>query len=741
MATIRTAIQIQDGMSSAFQHMNTAMNVVLSSFESLQSASSNAVDTASIETARAELNRAEQAFSQIEEEIRNADEAQQQFNNNINEGTNSADGLLQKLVGVAAAYMGFQTAGNVISLSDEMTNITARLNLMNDGMQTTAELQNMIFESAERARGSYLNTADAVASLGQRASDAFNTNAETIAFAETLNKMFIIAGASQDDVYSATLQLTQALGSGVLRGEELNAVFESAPNVIQAIADYLEVPIGAIRNMASEGEISADIVKAAMFAATDSVNEKFESMPKTFAQLWTSFQNQAIKAFEPILQKINDIANSDRFEAMINGFINSLYYLAAVAITTFDVLTTIGSFMYNNWSFIAPVIGTVAVALGIYTGALLVHKTALMATAAWEGILAVRTAGQAAAAEMATGATFAQTVAQEGLNAALYACPITWIVLAIIILIGVLYLAVEAVNYFAGTSISATGIIAGVFMVLGTHIYNVVAFIWNAFSAFLEFMVNASKDRTYAVKRLFVNLANVAIDMAIAMTDGFDGAATNLANMFVDGANIAIEAINWVLEALNEIPGVNLGTVGTLSHTASITGDYRKLKGQLDNWVGEAPADYWEAPKMEMKSIGGAWDKGYNWGSNVFSNKDVVKQAKPNTDMQSLIDSVKGLQPPANNAADAANRAAGNGGKTAGNTAKMAKVMEGATDDLKYMRDLADREVINRFTTAKVKVDFSSVNTIKSDLDLDGIIDKFGEKLEEAITVAAEGAH
>ncbi|MGE7623607.1 tape measure protein [Viridibacillus sp. NPDC096237] len=747
MATIRTAIQIQDGMSRAFQSMNTAMNVVLSSFESLQDASSNAIDTASIETARAELNRAEQAFSEIEQEIRNADEAQQQFNNNIRDGTSSADGLLQKIMGIAAAYLGFQSAGNVVSLSDEMTNTTARLDLMNDKLQTTVELQEMIFESAKRTYTPYQQTADMVGKLGMQARDAFSSNEELIAFAEQINKTFTIAGTSVEGVESVMLQLTQAMASGVLQGEELAALLDNAQPIVQNIADYMDVPFGSIKKLASEGQITAEIVKNAMFQAAEQTNAAFETMPLTWSKIWTNIKNDAFKAFQPILQSINDIANNTEMQNVINAVVNGLYTLSAVAVTTFDILTTAGSFMYNNWSLIAPVLGTVTMAIGAYTTALVINKAAEIVSVFWTGAKTLAIGLMTTSSWAGVQATIALTAAQWGLNTALMANPVFIIVMAIIILIGALYLAVEAVNYFAGTSISATGIVAGAFMVLVTFIYNKIAFLWNIFAAIAEFFVNVWQHPIYSVKKLFANLVNNFLDQTISMSSGWDSFATSFVNAMISAVNGAIKAWNWFVDMLPSdiASSIGLGKGEEFEYRTSITSDLKGIKKGINAAVGKAPEDYWEAPKMEMKSLGAAWDTGYDWGSNLFS-KDAVKKEKdkkdkPDNDMQSLIDNVKGLQPPANNAADAANRAAGNGGKTAGNTAKMAKAMEGATDDLKYMRDLADREVINRFTTAKVKVDFSSVNTIKSDLDLDGIIDKFGEKLEEAITVAAEGVH
>ncbi len=730
MATIRTAIQIQDGLSSAFQSMNVAMQATINSFEHLQQASGNAVDTSSIEIARLELARAEAAFNDIETQIREADQQQESFNQSIRDGTTAASGMLGKIAGVAAAYLSFQTGKDILGLSDTMTSTVARLNMMNDGLQTTAELQDMIFESAERSRASYLDTADIVAQLGLRAKDSFSNNRETIQFAENLNKLFTIAGASTQEMASASLQLTQALGSGVLRGEELNAVFEAAPNVIQTIADYLDVPIGRIRDMASNGEITAGIVKAAMLGATDSIVEQFEMMPKTWEQIWTSFSNHAIKAFDDVFKKLEKMANSNKLNEFVNNAVQSLDTLANVAIATLDILGSVAGFVYDGWSTIGPVIGAVTLVLLGYASALGAVKLAEMAAFAWKAINTTATLLYTAATGAGTGATWAMVAAAWGLNAALAANPIFIVIMAIVVLIAILYGAIAAINYFAGTSISATGIVAGAFMVLGTYIYNQIAFWWNIFASIAEFFVNVWQHPMYSVKKLFGDLTINFLDQAIAMSSGWDAFATSFVNAIIKAVNLAIGAWNKFIEILPDgVAGtLGLGKGTEYSYRESITSDLSGIKSGINDWVGETPADYWEAPKMNLKSLGGAWDAGYNWGDNLFgNNKPVQGPPKPpaSQDWDDILNNLADDSPAAKD--------------TAKNTAKMAKKMDGTVDELKYLRDLAEREAINRYTTAEIKVDMKNENHINSEMDIDGVIDRFGEKVEEVAEILAEG--
>ncbi|MBY2077905.1 tape measure protein, partial [Clostridioides difficile] len=336
MATIQTSIRIFDGMTPAFRHMTTAMNIVLSSFEQLQRTSSNAVNANSIIRAREELARAEAGFDRLERQIREADGQQRRLNEDINKGASSTDRLVGSAKKLAATYLGIRTLGGLGNLSDQMTSTNARLSMINDGQQSDSGLSKMIFQSAERSRASYLDTAKIVSRIGMNAGKAFSSTKEIIGFAEQLNKKFVIAGASTEEMNSALLQLTQGLGSGVLRGEELNAVFESAPNIIQSIADYLDADIGKIRGMASEGMLTADIVKNSLLAAAEQTNAEFEKMPYTLGQIFTSVKNNAVMVFGAIQKKIEDTVSSRGFRTFITDVKDSLYVLGAVGFNVFS---------------------------------------------------------------------------------------------------------------------------------------------------------------------------------------------------------------------------------------------------------------------------------------------------------------------------------------------------------------------------------------------------------------------
>lgn len=722
MATIRTAIQIEDRLSQPIRAMHNAISMMVNQMEHMNVASGDMFDSSSIELMRRNLANAANSMNQIEQEIHGANNAQGGLNNRIRDGTDAMNGLLSKVMALIGAYLSLQGLGKVIEISDELTNTKARVQLLVEEMPVIPDqlakvdfglgdmsdielAQQMIHDAAQRSFSSFKDTANMVSRIGTNARDSFSNLGEVVAFTELVQKQFGIAGASAVEASNATIQLSQALASGVLRGDELNSIFEQAPNLISTIADYMGEPLGAIRDLAADGMITADIVKNAMFAATDEINKKFDSMPVTWSQMWTYFQNEALRAFGPVLQKINEVANSERFKEFIASATQALYLIANVIGYVFNAIVSLGAFIYDNWQWVAPIIFGVGSALLILASYIILVRTAILI----------------------------KTAAVWAWNAALAANPVVWVVIAIIALIAIIYLAVAAINDFTGSSISATGIIAGAFMVLGSAIFNVIAYLWNMWASYAEFFVNVWKHPMYSVKRLFYNLASNVLDSIISMTSGWDNFATNFVNAIVSAVNGAIKAWNWFVDLLpSDIAAkIGIGKGSEIAHTTSITSDLKSLKGALGDWVGEAPADYWEAPKMEMKSLGAAWDTGYNWGADLFNFDKGNTGGNTDALMKSINDSL-GL----GDKLDKGNEA---GKNTADNTKKAADGIKMMNEDLKYLRDIAEREAINRYTTAEIKVDMKNENHINSELDIDGVIDKFGERVEEVAEMLAEG--
>ncbi|HBF2217361.1 tape measure protein [Clostridioides difficile] len=760
MATIQTSIRIFDGMTPAFRHMTTAMNIVLSSFEQLQRTSSNAVNANSIIRAREELARAEAGFDRLERQIRESDNQQRKLNEDINKGASSTDRLVGSAKKLAATYLGIRTLGGLGNLSDQMTSTNARLGTINDGQQSDAGLNKMIFQSAERSRASYLDTAQIVSRIGMNAGKAFSSTKEIVGFAEQLNKKFVIAGASTEEMNSALLQLTQGLSSGVLRGEELNAVFESAPNIIQSIADYLDVDIGKIRGMASEGMLTADIVKNSLLAAAEQTNAEFEKMPYTFSQIWTSIKNNAIMIFGVIQKKIEQSMSSKGFRTFIDNFINSLYVLGNVAYNIFnEIISILGSPFFQafvnaiivgvslivqalgwiitqalnianvfaqNWSIIAPIVLGVAAAMLVYNNALLLSIANKVKDIALSAKSLVMSFAHIVAESYRAAALVATTIAQDGLNAAMAACPITWILYGIIAIVVAFFVAIAIFNHFAGTSVSAIGVVAGaisvaasfignLFIATGNLIIDIVALIYNTLAGFAEFFANFLDDPIGSVIRAVSGMANAVLGIIRSIASAFDT---------VFGSNLADAVSGW----------------------------QDKLQGWTDKVAGEAKikVERMDPNKLHFDrfNYGKAWDAGYKWGDKLETNiKDkfdiskMAEDAKKKLGLDDLWDKKyglgdgfgsAGLNSPLNDAAKGAK-------DTAGNTAKMAKTMDKSQEDLKYLRDIAEQETINRFTGVNIKIDMNNTNNISKDNDLDGIVNVLTEKLNDAMAVSAEG--
>ncbi|HGN6252177.1 TPA: tape measure protein, partial [Clostridioides difficile] len=756
----QTSIRIFDGMTPAFRHMTNAMNIVLSSFEQLQRTSSNAIDANSIRTAREELARAEAGFDRLEQQIREADEQQKRFNDDVRKGASSTDKLVENAKRLVATYIGLRSVGGLINLSDQMTSTNARLAMINDGQQSDGGLNKMIFQSAERARASYLDTAKIVSRVGMNAGKAFSSTKEIVAFAEQLNKKFVIAGATTEETNSALLQLTQGLGSGVLRGEELNAVFESAPNIIQSIADYLEVDIGKIRGMASEGMLTADIVKNSLLSAAEQTNAEFEKMPYTFGQIWTSIKNNAVMIFGVIQKKIEQSMSSRGFRTFIDNFISGLYVLGNVFFNIFNgIISILGSPAFQsfsntmivgislisqalgwivtqalnlanifaqNWSIIGPIIAGVVGILGTYLialGSIWLWETLCKIS---KNALAIASAIHALAIHAELTETQMATVAQWGLNAAILACPIFWIVAGIIALVAVLFVGVAIFNHFAGTSVSAIGIVAGaisvaaafvgnLFIATGNLIIDIVALIYNSLANFAEFFANFLDDPIGSVIRAVSRMADAVLGI-----------------------------LRSIASAIDTIFGSNLAN--------AVSGWQDKLQGWTDKVAGEAKikVELMDPNKLHFDrfNCGKAWDAGYKWGDKLETNiKDkfdiskIAEKAKKDLGLDDLWDDKyglgdgfgsAGLNSPLNDAAKGAK-------DTAGNTAKMAKTMDKSQEDLKYLRDIAEQETINRFTGVNIKIDMNNTNNISKDTDVDGIVNVLTEKLNDAMIVSAEG--
>lgn len=698
MATIRSQMVLNDGMSAVLKRITSALDTTLNAFEQVQRASGRAVDAAQIAQARSQLVGANAEIQDMADGYRRAAEQEENLNRGLRTGGSLADGMLGKVKTLVATLAAGAGLNKLIGLSDQMTSTTARLSFLVDDGGSVDELEAKIMASAQRSRAAYLDTASAIASMGANAGAAFSSNDELIAFMEQVNRQFTIGGASAQGQAAAMLQLTQAMAAGALRGEELNSILENAPGIARAIEQYMGIAEGSIKQYAQEGQVTAEVVKNALFSVADETNAKFESMPMTWAQIWTNMQNRALQTLDPVLNKLNKLANSEQFSTVVDGALNALATITALASGILDVFVNIGSAVVDNWSVIEPIAWGLVAALVAYNAVALI-------TQAINGAVALSAGVKAAAEMMSTGATFAATAAQYGLNAALLACPITWIVVGVIALC----------NWIAKT----TGVAATGFGVITGGINVAIQAVWNAM---------------LVVANVAIGIWNALGACCSNIGTAFHNVISNVQGWFYGLLSTALTVVEGICAALNKLPFVEF--------------DYSGISAKADEYAAKSAEVYGSVE--EYQNIGDAFTKGYNtfdtftdgWASDAFkagaswgdgvadkvsSFFDFGGGGTGGTDLGSGFD---------------LSSIADNTGLTADNTGKTADALAVTEEQLEYLRDIAERDAINRFTTAEVKIDMTGMtNRIDGSADLDGVISQLTEGFTEALVTAAEGVH
>lgn len=676
MATIRSQMVLNDQVTGVLKNITRALDITLHSFEQMQDASANAVDVRLLNQARAGLGevnlavremeenyrRAAQQEQQVTRNIRQSTQAEQQLNASIRGGNDALDDMVGKAKNLAATIGASVGLKKLIELSDQMTSTTARLNFIVDDGGSVKALEAKIMASAQRSRAAYLDTASAIASMGANAGAAFTSNDELIAFMEQVNKQFVIGGASAQGQAAAMLQLTQAMAAGALRGEELNSILENAPGIARAIEQYMGIAEGSIKSYAEKGAVSATVVKNALLSIADETNAKFNGMAMTWGQVWTQMGNIALKVTRPLLTAINWLA--------------------------------------NNLSVIGPILLGLGAAFLVFQVAAHWTQIAAVATAAYHAVVKLLSIGFG----VLTGNTAAASAAVFTFNSALLASPITWIIMLIAVVIGLLYGVVAIINKVTGSSISATGLICGAIAVAGAFIGNTVIGLLNALIQYIWAIFVAP---FLGIVEWILNVCN----------GGF--------NSFGDAvANLIGQIIGWFL---------NLGKVVTTIIDAIFgtnwTAGLESLQSSVTAWGKNENAITLDknAPTIDYRfEYGDAWAAGNDFGKGIDAKIGGM------FNMGGLGDS---------SGFDLGDIAAYTG-ETADNTGKTADALAVTEEQLEYLRDIAERDAINRFTTAEVKIDMTGMtNRIDGSADLDGVISQLTEGFTEALVTAAEGVH
>ena len=727
MAVLSNTIKLNDYMSPALRHICTAVNQTISTFEHMHRTMGTDINVASMRSARNEIAQATVYLDNYDNQVR-------ETINNTNRLGNRSLGVFDRMTRSLGNYIttyGLAMAGKwILNTSDEMAQLNSRVNMINDTLYQTSELNKLIFQTAQDARGSYSDMAKTITRIRMNAGDAFGSTIEAVKFAEMINKQFKISGATLEETNAATLQLTQALGSGVLRGDELNSVFEAAPSILQSIADYLDVPIGKIRQMAKEGQITAEVIKNAMLdpGTMNKINEQFSEIPLTWQDLWTRAVNNVKWGLMDTSTMLNEMANSESMLAFVDNLSNMTYALATGLAMAIQGIATVANFAYENWSMLAPILTTVLTLVALYKGELLILKGIEMAHAFWTNACAIAT-------QIWAFATGAQTGAQLALNTALYACPLTWYIAMIVLVVGAFFLLIAIINQVTGANISAVGVICGAWYAAGAIIKNIFISILNIALIVGTNIINGFIAVVTNVQNLFIGLYNIWVDCTNGIGERAARAGNWIAEKIARGVNFAIDAINGLISAMNMIPGVDIGKVGHVTPG--------RISYQGASHKAFKTPKYLSTNILGYDSIADAYKNGYSigsaWVDKIFG-KD--KNNKVDKNLQALIDQMGN-----DNGAVGSSPGAGGGnpGKhikdTADNTAKIVDELKATGENIEYLRDLAEREVINRFTTAEIKINMTNNNSISNDMDIDGVVRKLTDGVVEAMNTSAEGTH
>ena len=711
MSTIQGSIMLMDAMSTPLNNIVGAINTTITALQNVNNTDVS-IDTSRLANAQTIIVQAGAQLNEIERNIQRRIQdnvvEQNRFNTALSQGVNKADSLYGKIKSFIGLYAGIQTLKVGLDTSDNISQIMARLNLMNDGKQTTDQLQQAIFQSAKNSRAGFLDTANVVSKLGILVPQAFNSNMETVKFSELMAKSFKVGGASTQEQTSGMYQLTQAMASGKLQGDEFRSIMENAPLLAQAISKYTGKSMGDLKDMSKDGLITSDVIKNAVFAMSDEINTKFNSIPMTFGDVVNKIKSNAVNSFMGISSTMSNIFNSQRFQGFIDGVSSVIDKAFTMINWLIKGISAVGTVLYEIWGPIQPILVTV---LGLLTTYKLIMGFIALKTAIATGITTIYNLALLAKQTMLGAVSVAlakATAAQTGLNIAILTCPITWIISGIALVVAAIYGVVAVFNKITGKAYSATGLIVGCFYWMGGMIYNIIAAAWNKLA------------------QTFVSIYNLGVSIAEFFANVFKHPIRAVAHLFANFINFLIDKVKFLGSIIDTICGTNV--VGRLENVQTAIGDWvnEKVGGN------EITLKRMDATQVMMDRVGlkDMYNKGYEKGANFslfgknaetgidtnteFGNSTNPEVAKSN-DLLKNIDK---------------------------NTKKAGDMLDLSHDEISYLRDLAEREAINRFTTAEVKVDVGGITQhVASALDLDDIVDYMTNKMEESIAIAAEGSY
>ena len=652
--------------------------------------------------------------------VNEANKKQRLFNTSLLLGSSAALRLHSNLKSIAAAYATLKVGQTALTFADTNLNTRTRLGMANrDPNISVDEFEKQIFQAAERSRSGYFETAKFINRIAQGAPKIFKTNDQLLTFAETIQKYFGLGGASVEEMNSAVIQLTQALGSGKLQGDELRSIAENAPMIKNAIADYMGIDAGQIYDIAAKGKISAEIVRNAILKNAEDIDQKFKKMPKTFAQLWTSFKNYANFAFKGVAQKLSEFGNSKAMQRMFELATIAVFALGKAIEWALDRVADFANLIYRNLDVVIPILGAVAAGYIALGAAMLYSRAAaiLSAAAIW-----INTASMIAYSFVLgglKGAAAAATAAQWSLTAAMLANPVGLILIIIVALIAAVFGVIAAYNAWTDSSVSAVGTICGGLNVVWETVKTVAVGLGYAFAS-----------AWYGVKAAFW-------ETIAALDEGWHNFCIGFADTMIDACNVLIKAWNKLrsLWGEGEVALLHYGEDKYESAVRKYAEEARKNQEEID------------AKGHALKFNFSEWyDKGNNWGTGLqnkvtdYINKfDLGKTIKDAQNALGILEATGGnlAKPDYGAILDSL----GSIDKNTGQTAKNTGGLDINSEEIVWMREIGEREAVNRFTTAEVKVEVVNNNNLKSSLDINQLMDKFTEKLREGVLTAADAVH
>nr|DAT52193.1 MAG TPA: Tail tape measure [Caudoviricetes sp.] len=669
MAKITDTIELIDGVSPTFARIASAAENYANRMQSVGKATQTASDSADYAVGR---------FSALKNVFAGSFLA--------NMATGALDMIKNQIMGV-------------VELADHVAGTNARLQMISGSQENVVALNNMIFESAQKARGEYMTMADTVASLSVNARDAFPDPRETIGFVEGLQKLFVIGGASAENQKFALLQLQQALASGRLQGDEFRSITENAPILQDMIAKTMGITRGELKDLSTQGAITADIIKKAVLDNADEIEERFGRMPKTWADHMTEIKNTAMRAFWPVISYLSRIANSPAIKTAMGGIKQAITSVAPVVYYVVDLINrginmAVGAFsaasrfiQQHSFAVRAGLI-LAATALGVFAAQALWAASGSIAAAVAAGMHAAASVADTVAIFAMTAATEGLTAAFMGLNATMFASPLFIIPAVIVLIVGALYLGVAAFNHFAGTSISATGIVVGAFSWAFAIIRNILVFFINMAIAVANFFASVWNNPLDAIYNLFADIWNGI-------------------------AGLVAAAINNIIDMINKIPGISKVKAGGFAHV-DWTVQTREIAGRIANPV-------------EYSDLTSAAQWGYEQGASI-GNISMPQVGTPAFDPSKLENQAGNI--------------AGNTGKGADAAKRTADALDSAQEDLRYLREIAEREAINKYTTASVTIEMGGMtNNISNEMDIDGVVDVLSQGLLQSMAAGARKVH